>query len=427
MRKIVLASIGSLGDLHPFIAIGLALKKRGLRAVLAVPEDHLAKVRAAGLEAQPVLPSFATVTAKLGMSEEEVVHRVMRDQRFLLERFLLKWVRPSTLALDEIAVDASAIVGSLFMFAAPIVAQKRGIPLIAAMLQPMTMFSAYEPPCTSDFRFFRHAPVGMAGAAWNRVCYGLAGTMLRARYASQIDEVRVEHGLRPRRAPVLLDQGGEPALTLCCWSSLLGPLQRDAPPGARVVGFPVFDSDGGDVQPLDPEIDRFLSAGKPPLVFTLGSLAIAAPGSFFGEAMEAVRRMGERAVLLAGDAPVSGQFPDVLVRRYLPHSLLFPHASAIIHHGGIGTTAQALIAGKPQLVVPHMGDQYDNAARLVRLGVARILSTDAFSADAAVSCLARLTKDQTYAATASRAATALAGDDGAATAAEAIKEAIAIP
>jgi UDP:flavonoid glycosyltransferase YjiC (YdhE family) len=78
-----------------------------------------------------------------------------------------------------------------------------------------------------------------------------------------------------------------------------------------------------------------------------------------------------RCVLLSGDNEIPPQGDDVFIARYIPHSKVFPQASIIVHHGGIGTTGQALLAGKPQIVVPHFADQFDNARRLERLGVAR--------------------------------------------------------
>lgn len=420
MRKIVLATIGSLGDLYPFIAIALALQGRGFEPVLAVPHDQIAIAQAAGIEGRAVLPSFETITTQLAMTREQVVERLLRDQHFLLERFLLGWLRPSCEALDEITAGACALVGSPFLFAAPIVATKRGIPLISAQLQPMALFSARQPPRTPDFRFFRHAPVGPVGLGWNHFLYGLARAQFRLRYGAQVNAVRRHHGLKRSRAAILLEPGGKVDLTLCCWSPLMGPLPRDAPPDARIIGFPMFDREDGGAPSLDPELDRFLAAGPAPLVFTLGSFAVAAPGAFYPAATAAAAALGRRAIMLTGDAVLPAPSPDMIVRRYVPHSLLFPKAAAIIHHGGIGTTAQALRAGKPQLVVPHMGDQHDNAARLAQIGVAATLAAPAFAGGAAIPALSRLLTQARYADAARVAALAMQRENGAESAAEAI-------
>jgi rhamnosyltransferase subunit B len=126
---------------------------------------------------------------------------------------------------------------------------------------------------------------------------------------------------------------------------------------------------------LEPALEAFLDAGSPPVVFTLGSSAVGAAGRFYEESLEAVRRLGVRAVLLTGgfaENQPAGTLPnDVLAVDRAPHQLLFPRASAVVHQGGIGTTAQALRSGHPMLVVPHAHDQPDNAYRVTNLGVAR--------------------------------------------------------
>src|SRR5262249_35745081 len=157
---------------------------------------------------------------------------------------------------------------------------------------------------------------------------------------------------------------------LAMFSPVIGPPQADWPPKTTQTGFPFYEGDGE----LPPEVAAFLDAGDPPIVFTLGSSAVGAPGVFYDESVGAVRRLGGRAVLLVGrhaDRPVTEALPgSILVVDYAPHAPLFRRARAIVHHGGIGTTAQALRAGRPMLVVPHAHDQQDNARRVARLGVA---------------------------------------------------------
>ena len=150
-----------------------------------------------------------------------------------------------------------------------------------------------------------------------------------------------------------------------------------------LTGFPVFDSDTGAQEQLDPELEAFMAAGEPPIAFTLGSFAVYAPGDFYRESMDAALKMGRRALLLTGPGAPPPPHPSVMSRAYVPHSLVFPRASVIVHHGGIGTTGAALRAGKPQLVVPHLGDQADNGARIVRLGVGQMLQGKRYSGDRA--------------------------------------------
>lgn len=108
---------------------------------------------------------------------------------------------------------------------------------------------------------------------------------------------------------------------------------------------------------------------------------------------------------------------DCLFMNYAPHSAVFPHAAAIVHHGGIGTTGQALGAGRPQIVVPHFGVQFDNAARLEAAGVGLTIHRERFKADQAVNCVPRVLALPAIADAADQAAQIVAGEDGAAEAA----------
>src|SRR6201999_4117873 len=145
--------------------------------------------------------------------------------------------------------------------------------------------------------------------------------------------------------------------------------------------------DGGAGQrDLPPELERFLDQGPPPLVFTLGSAAVLDAGDFYQQSALAAASLGHRAVLLVGSDPrnIPPEVPqNVCVAQYAPYSRLFPRASAIIHQGGVGTTAQALRAGKPMLVMPYSHDQPDNARRVRRLGVARVIRRRRYTAELA--------------------------------------------
>ena len=175
---------------------------------------------------------------------------------------------------------------------------------------------------------------------------------------------------------------------------------------------------------LAPELEEFLAAGPPPVVFTLGTSAVGAAGRFYHESAAAAERLGVRAVLLTGafeqNRPDSELSRHVLLVHRAPHQLLFPRASAIVLHGGIGTTGQALRSGRPMLVVPHGHDQFDNAHRVTKLGVARTLHPKRYRAPRVAAELARLLNDD-YRARAESVAALVRGEGGAIAAAEAIE------
>src|SRR5262249_1822099 len=150
---------------------------------------------------------------------------------------------------------------------------------------------------------------------------------------------------------------------------------RDWARQAVISGFPFYDRDGRAGMPT--ELVHFLDAGPPPLVFTLGSSAVVDAGPFYEHSATAARRLGRRAVLLVGKNPRNqpASLPDgVVAFAYAPYSELFPRAAAVVHQGGIGTTAQAMRSGRPMLVMPYAHDQPDNAERVRRLGIARTIA-----------------------------------------------------
>jgi UDP:flavonoid glycosyltransferase YjiC (YdhE family) len=155
---------------------------------------------------------------------------------------------------------------------------------------------------------------------------------------------------------------------------MLGEPQPDWPPQARITGFPFYRP---PQQSLDPKLRQFLENGEPPLVFTLGTTAINDPGVFFEESAAAVEHLGHRAIFFVGprnQQSCENLSHDAIAVSYAPHELVFPHARAIIHQGGIGTLSETLLAGKPMLIMPYGHDQADNAWRASRLGVARVVS-----------------------------------------------------
>jgi rhamnosyltransferase subunit B len=427
MRRIILTTVGTLGDLHPFIAIAKALQNRGFYPVLAVADDQVEKCQRSGLEAVAILPGFETTRRRMGLSHEEAVRRIMGNQRVMLEEVLLRDLSSCTAKLDEAAVDAEAIVASIFVVAAPIIAEKRNIPIVSVILQPMAMLSPFDPPRTPDFWMMIPPPVGPLAARWNRGAYASIRWLLDRLYGRRINLVRAEHGLRPIGAGNLLDPPDQARLRLGCYSTELGKLQQDAAVTTRIVGFPVFDSEMGGLEVLDPRLEAFLASGPPPLVFTLGTFAVDGAGSFYDRAAEVAREVGMRAVLLVGGAAPLTVDGDILRAGYAPHSFLFPRAAAIVHHGGVGTTGQALRAGKPQLVVPHMGDQNDHAHRITRMGAGLRVKPQGFTVPNGSRLINELLREPCYRAVAQQIARAMAHEHGADAAADAIVQALEAP
>jgi UDP:flavonoid glycosyltransferase YjiC (YdhE family) len=182
-------------------------------------------------------------------------------------------------------------------------------------------------------------------------------------------------------------------LVFALFSSLFAAKQRDWPPQTVVTGFCFLDQGGAGVPS---ELASFLDAGPPPILFTLGSAAVFDAGAFYRESAEAAASLGRRAVLLVGGDPRNRPAPlpeGVVAVDYAPYAAIFPRAAAIVHQGGVGTTAEAMRAGKPMLVMPYAHDQFDNAVRVRRLGFARTIDRRRYTATRAAAELARLLDD----------------------------------
>ena len=423
--RIVLCTAGSLGDLHPFIALGLALRARGGQAEIATSAEYRAKVEAEGLIFHEVGPGVERLSADLGMDLPALTEAIAKSDRFLFEKVMLPYLEDWTREVEVVAQGSSAVVGATFAAGAAMAAELAGAPYVSAALQPTVVFSAYDPPYLPRAPWLRPASVG--AQLWlNKATIRLARAST-AHWTKPINRVRSALGLPHSDANLLLDGANRADLALALYSPLLSPVQPDAPPGFTVTGYAAYDSEAGGASVMPRALERFLADGPAPVVFTLGSAAVHIPGDFYVESLKAARRIGQRAVLLVGPEGDLGVADgrDAIAVPYAPFSRLFPKAAAIVHQGGVGTTQQALRAGRPQLVVPHLGDQFDNGARVSRLGAGTVVGRQAYRADRVARALAALLCDASVVETAGRLGIVAAQEDGAGVAAEAIMGLIA--
>jgi UDP:flavonoid glycosyltransferase YjiC (YdhE family) len=427
--KILLATFGSLGDLHPFLALALALQARGVRPLLATHEEYRAKVEAAGVAFHAMRPSFAQIEADLGVSRAELTARSVADPVFLIEKLVLPYVAGGYADFDEAAgagddadgAGAALIVTSTLAFGARLVAEKRGIPRLSVVLQPMLFLSAYDPPVIPHAEFL-DKPLRLLGPGITSMLFRLGKRATLGIFAP-LARLRAELGLPSDARHPLFEGQFSATGALGLYSRVLGAVQPDFPPRSSIVGFACFDSADGGAPALAADLSAFLDAGTPPLVFTLGSTIVNHPGVFYRESIAAARQLRRRAVLLVGDTASENHGPpaaDLHIAAYAPHSKLFPRAAAVVHQAGIGTLAQGLRAGRPQLLVPYFADQQDNAARARRLGVARELAPARYTAARAAAEIGALLGNPAYAARAAAVSRQLATEDGAAAAAERI-------
>ena len=418
--RIILSNIGTFGDINPLIAIALELKRRGHEPVMAVPALYEPKIIPLGLEFHPVRPDLDPKNTILA----EMVYDVRKGTERGLREFLFPVLRQTYDDLTEAAtkpVRADLLLLGELNYAGPIVAEMSLIPWASYVLAPLSFFSAFDPPVLPMYPRLARADKAVPGMG--RVIKRLARFVSR-KWPQPVYDLRRELGL-PRGRNPLFDAKHSPDLVLALFSRVLGREQQDWPPNTRITGFCYYDSDAGNAT-LPPHLEAFLAAGPPPLVFTLGSAAVLAAGRFYEYGARAAERLGMRAVLLIGsDARNRPRHPlsdSICVAEYAPYSALFSRAAVVIHQGGVGTTAQCLRAGKPMLIMPYSHDQPDNARRMRRLKVARIIQKRYFTPIRVSKKIVRLLEDPIYAHRAEQIALRIRTEDGIKTACNALEK-----
>jgi len=406
MARVILATFGSLGDLHPYIAIALELNARGHQPVIATSAAHGPRVEACDVEFYPVRPDLPPLQPGL-------MQRVMDARRggeVVFKEFVLPNLRASYEDLSAAMRGADLLVSHPITLAAPLIGRKMGKPWVSTVLSPLSMFSASDPPVWPAMP--ARERFACMGPLLNRGFLRFADWVTRPWFK---DYRQLEHelGLPAGPSPMFYGQHS-PYRILALFSSALAAPQPDWPRQTRVTGFPFFDRDEHGGTPT--ELARFLAGGPPPVVFTLGSSAVHDARDFFTESIAAVRELGCRAVLVTGletgNALPKPLPPGIAAFDYLPFSGVFPRAAAIVHQGGIGTTAQAMRAGRPMLVMPYSHDQPDNATRLKRLGIARTIARDRYRACTVAAELDSLLRDPAYALQANEIGERVRAEDG---------------
>ena len=421
-RRILLSTFGSFGDIHPYLAIALELKARGHHPVVATSEVYREKLELRGIAFHPVRPDMPSYD-----QPEELVRLIegAMDPREGGERvmeMLLPYLRDIYYDLNAAANDADLILTHPLPLVGPIVAQARKLAWVSSVLAPAWFISAYDPIVPPQWPWL-HNLMRLSPLVGRGVLV-LAKTKLD-KLMQPVYELRAELGLPRGEQPILAGQHS-PAKVLALFSKVLAQPQPDWPINTCVTGFPFYDRrDFFGETDLPTGVREFLDAGIPPIVFTLGSSAFWVARDFYRDSIEAARALGRRALLLIGHSrnmPTTPLPDGVAAFEYAPYSEVLPRACAIVHQGGVGTTGQALRAGKPVLILPHAHDQFDNAARVARLGCGRVLPRPRYNAKTAVHELQMLLDDQSYSDHATEVGKVVSQEEGACVAANEIEK-----
>jgi len=353
---IVIIAIGSAGDVHPFLGLGRTFAKAGHRVSFCTNPAFADLVERSKLRFLP-----------LGTAEE--YNSAMNDPALwdprtsfkVLWKVMAELIVPLYILLEREVNDDTVFVGSLWAFGARLLQEKYGVPYVSVQVSPSTFLSAQLPPVHKRFTIPSSWPASMrAGLMW-LIERGVLDRIM----APALNKIRIQLGLPPAKH-ILSRWVHSPQRVLALFPEWFAPPQIDWPPHVALTGFPLFDE--SDFRHIDEELAEFLANGSAPIVFTPGSTMVDSL-AFFTAASEALAALGERGIFLAKQgSPMPALSSNICLRSYVPLSKLLPCAKVLVHHGGIGTVSQALAAGIPQLAVPFAHDQFDNAARVERIG-----------------------------------------------------------
>ena len=416
MTRIVLTTWGSYGDINPYMGLALALKARGHEPVLAAPDYYRGLAEGEGV-------AFHAVRPEIDPGKSEIVARVMHPRHgpeVILRELMLPSVEDAYEDLQQAARGADLLITHPITFAGPVLAHKTGIPWVSSVLAPISFFSAHDFPVLPIAPLLKR--LERLGPWVGPMLVRLAQYSTRS-WSAPVYEFRARLGL-PRGGDPIYEGQHSPDLVLGLFPGVLAKPQPDWPANVRVTGRIPFDAAHG--KSLSPEMQEFLTSGPAPIVFTLGSSAVMAAGNFYEESIAAVQQLGVRGVMLVGSEGLkrlSGKMSkSILIVDAAPHSQLFPKAAVIVQQCGIGTLGQALAAGCPILAVPFAHDQPDNAYRIERLGVARVVYPPQYRAQRVAQELRRLLEQAEYGRAASDVAAKVRAEDGANAACDAIEE-----
>ena len=358
-------TVGTTGDIHPFMRIASALQSLGRKVTFITHSYYENVVRDAGLPF-------------IGIGTDEELLRVLRnpdiwDPKKGFSALLADYstgIKQVLEAIQSASVQVPQIVIA-HPFAVPgaAIARERGFvnSVVAAYLAPSNLRTCHDPLNIGAASVPRWVPMSWRRALWRFVEKGWIDPVAIA----QLNAVRTPLGL-PKVNSFLTHITEAPDLSVTLFPSWFAPAVPDWPRPLIEGDFQLFEAAPQDG--FSEELSAFLAAGEKPLVFTPGTGNLHAT-DFFACAVSAVNQIGCRAIFLTRErSQIPARLPEsILWQAYVPLSVLLPHAAALVHHGGIGTTAEALRSGTPQLIAPFAWDQFDNGARIASLGVGMVI------------------------------------------------------
>lgn len=366
--RILIHTVGTRGDVQPYVALGKGLIARGHEVTICTCAEFEPFVTRHGLGYafmnNDLLDFLRSEDGKIAMESSSGLWEMARTAFRLLPKMgdMMRrqlqdaWESTRTVDPDLILFHPKSLGGKDF-------SDKLGVPSALAFYVPMYV-------ATGDFPAMGF-PRLRIGKWYNHMTYWLIDLATRLGTGRYMKEWRKANGLARSRGRYLRRSDGSSIPALHAFSESVIPRPKDWPDTSAITGYWFLDSDE-DYQP-PPELDKFLEAGEPPIYIGFGSIFGRDPKRLTHTIVEAVKRSGQRAILAVGwgglDLSELRLPPSIFAIDSIPHDWLFPRVAAVVHHGGCGTTAAGLRAGKPTIICPFFGDQPFWGALVMGLGV----------------------------------------------------------
>ncbi|MBI1277768.1 MAG: glycosyltransferase [Anaerolineaceae bacterium] len=358
--KIIILTAGTRGDVQPYVALAKRLQAAGYDVRLAAPMNFESFVSGHGIAFAPLRADYFQL---LDSPEGQALKsgnpiRVMSQMRktvFPLIRRLMDdtW---------EASKDAEAIIFHPKLFHAPHIAEKLNIPVWAASPLPiMTATGAFPAPGVTAKNL---------GPMLNRMTYSVISKST-SMFNGMVKEWRRDVLGLPEKSTAVAgnSMNGKPIPVLYCYSRYVVPIPADWDSSPHVTGYWWLD-EAANWQPTA-ELQAFLEAGEAPVYVGFGSMIAESPEKTTRTVIDALQLSGQRGIIASGWGGLrpSDLPPNIFLLKEAPHQWLFPRMSAVVHHGGAGTTAAGLLAGKPTVICPFIADQPFWGKRAAALGV----------------------------------------------------------
>jgi rhamnosyltransferase subunit B len=385
---VLISAVGSYGDVYPFIGLARELRRRGHEVVVCTNEHFRPAAEAEGLE-------FAGV-GDAALYEDTVRHPDLWHPTRGIRVVFGTVTRYAPLAyeclLERYRPGETVLVGSTLALGARLLRETHGGALVSVHLAPNVFRSDEDAIRLPNRTIPAGAPRWLKRSFWWLVDRAVIDPMV----APMLNRYRKQLGLAPVKR-VFRDWIHSPDAVIGLFPDWFAPPRADWPAQTRLAGFPLYDAAAHE--PLPSDLEAFLDAGSPPVLFAPGT-ANAAAGEFFATSLAACEAAGRRALFVSRfGSQMPGKLPDSARHYdYLPFSAVLPRCSAFVSHGGIGSVSQAFHAGVPQIVRPIGFDQFENGQRAESLGVARVVPVAKYDSAAVAAALDALVTPESAAA-----------------------------